>query len=401
MFELIRITLESIGYSIFNIVFLFGVWVIFLINRRLNRLDIYRIIKKKSMLNLVADILVQSILVGIIISFLVVIIGIPLYFNEFLIFLIPIALLLSMIRLRFLDISYSASIICLLSLAVPSIETHIASLIILVGMINVVKGVLTKATKKQSVIPVLSRKENQIIMGHILHKTWILPIGLLMLQMGEMSTQGVQMPSWWPLINYSYSHNIFYSMMPFLAFMNTNSISYTETIEEHQKRSCLENISLGLILIVLGSLAVNNKYLQILGSLFMGIIPELLHHYTNHKEKNKNPIYAYPKVGLRIMEVIEGGLADELGMELGEVIEKVNNIIVQDFKQFLRMVKDAEKEIVIESRTLAGRIMRYEIHKNEEIPRMGVRFIPEKPLIVYSMERYNKIGLFDFLKEKL
>ena len=399
MLDLVRITLESVGYSIFNIVFLFGVWVVFLINRRLNRIDIYRIIKKKSMINLMADILVQSILVGSLVSFLVVIIGIPLYFNEFLLFLIPISLLLSMVRIRFLDFSYGVALICFLSLIMDG-QTHIASLILLVGIISLIKGLLILLTKEQSVIPVLSRKDNQIVLGHIIHKSWILPIGLLILQIGELATQGIQMPTWWPMIQYSHDQNIFYTMFPFVAFMSHNSISYTQTLQKHQKQSGYMNIIFGVLLLLIGVLAVENLYVQIMGSLIMIVFPEGMHHAKVRKEKKQPPIYTHPENGLRIMEVIHGGIADEIGMELGEVIEKVNDTFVQDIKHFLRMVKEAEGEIVIESRTIAGRLMRYEIHKSKDLTRMGVRFIPEKPLIVYSMEGYNQIGLFDFLKGK-
>ncbi len=399
MLDLVRITLESVGYSIFNIVFLFGVWVVFLINRRLNRIDIYRIIKKKSMINLMADILVQSILVGSFVSFLVVFIGIPLYFNEFLLFLIPISLLLSMVRIRFLDLSYGVALICFLSLIMDG-QTHIASLILLVGIISLIKGLLILLTKEQSVIPVLSRKDNQIILGHIIHKSWILPIGLLILQIGELATQGIQMPTWWPMIQYSHDQNIFYTMFPFVAFMNHNSISYTQTLQKHQKQSGSMNIIFGALLLLIGVLAVENLYIQIMGTLIMVVFPEGMHHAKVRKEKKQPPIYTHPENGLRIMEVIQGGIADEIGMELGEVIEKVNDTFVQDIKHFLRMVKEAEGEIIIESRTIAGRLMRYEIHKSKDLTRMGVRFIPEKPLIVYSMEGYNQIGLFDFLKGK-
>lgn len=399
MLDLVRITLESVGYSIFNIVFLFGVWVVFLINRRLNRIDIYRIIKKKSMINLMADILVQSILVGSLVSFLVVFIGIPLYFNEFLLFLIPISLLLSMVRIRFLDLSYGVALICFLSLIMDG-QTHIASLILLVGIISLIKGLLILLTKEQSVIPVLSRKDNQIILGHIIHKSWILPIGLLILQIGELATQGIQMPTWWPMIQYSHDQNIFYTMFPFVAFMNHNSISYTQTLQKHQKQSGSMNIIFGALLLLIGVLAVENLYIQIMGTLIMVVFPEGMHHAKVRKEKKQAPIYTHPENGLRIMEVIQGGIADEIGMELGEVIEKVNDTFVQDIKHFLRMVKEAEGEIIIESRTIAGRLMRYEIHKSKDLTRMGVRFIPEKPLIVYSMEGYNQIGLFDFLKGK-
>jgi hypothetical protein len=357
-----------------------------------------------------ADILVQSILVGSIVSFIVVFIGIPLYFNEFLLFLIPISLLLSMMRMRFLDFCYGAALICFLSLIMNgqafmgitflNVETHIPSFVLLVGMLSLIKGLLIFLTKEQSVIPVLSRKDNQIVLGHIIHKSWILPIGLLILQIGELATQGIQMPSWWPMIQYPYNQNVFYTMFPFVAFMNHNSISYTETLQNHQKKSGQINIIFGVLLLLIGVLSVENLYVQIIGCLIMVIFPEGMHQAKVRKEKRQSPIYTHPESGLRIMEVIHGGIADEIGMELGEVIEKVNDTFVQDIKHFLRMVKEAEGEIIIESRTIAGRLMRYEIHKSKDLTRMGVRFIPEKPLIVYSMERYNQIGIFDFLKGK-
>ncbi len=408
MLEILRVTLESVGHSIFNIVFIFGVWIVFLINRRLYHIDIYRIIKKKSIFHVMADILVQSIIIGSIMSFIIVFVGVPLFFNAFLVFLIPISLLLSMIRIRFLDIHYSAALISVMTLVLngqyigeyvlPNIEAHIPSLMLLVGMLNVIKGLMIWLTQDQSVIPVLSRKNNQIVMGHIIHKSWILPMGILLLQIGELLTNGIQMPPWWPILDYGYSQSVFFSMLPFVAMLSHNSISYTQTLKNHKKQYVWSNLIIGSIMIVIGFFALHSLILQVVGTLMMIILPEAIHWMRLQKERKTPPIYSHPESGLRIMEVIDGGVADELGMEMGEVIEKVNDTLIHDFKHFLRMIKDAKEQIVIESRTISGRMIRYEIHKTKDLSRMGVRFIPEKPLITYSMENYNHIGLLDFLK---
>ncbi|MBN2221773.1 MAG: hypothetical protein JW708_06140, partial [Vallitaleaceae bacterium] len=212
MMELVKMMVVAIGYAVLSISFLFGACFLFVITKRTKRIDFYRQMNQKSTIFKLADILLQGILAGTVITSILIFVGIPLYFNLAFIMLIPLSILLSMIRIRYLCIAYSASILGLTSLLfqgqqflgyeLPNFELHIPSLVIFVGLLHVCEGILVFVFGEKEAIPIVSRKGEQILGGHILHMTWLIPLGLLLMQIGGGSSEGVQMPSWWPYLNY-------------------------------------------------------------------------------------------------------------------------------------------------------------------------------------------------------
>jgi len=409
MFEIVEVTLQGVGYAIFNMTFVFGIWLIYSINKKLNILDYYRTVKKKPFIFLMSDIILQGILVGVVVSLTLVLIGVPLFYNELLLMIIPISLVLSIYRVRLLCVTYSASILALLSIVFSGqemfgmtlfeVEVHVPSLIILVGLLHLVEGLLVLLTAHKRAVPILSKKNDQVIMGHIMHKNWVLPLGIIVLQIGALTSGGVEMPTWWPLIKYTgYGTGIFYSLLPVIGMLSYSTIVYNETPKERSRFSGISLILFGVITITLGTIAVYIPSLQIVGVVAMYLIHEGLYHLEIKRESSKKPIYDKPKEGIRIMQIIEGGFAAKVGMKKGDIIERINDEVIRDIGHFIEVIKGKKEDVFIETKSIKGLEKRYIVENSKDLEHMGIRVIPEKPLMLHPFNQLNNQGMFEFLK---
>lgn len=411
MFEIIEITLQGVAYAMFNMTFIFGVWLIYNINKKLNVLDYYRTVNKKPFIFIMSDIILQGILVGIVGSLTLVLVGVPLYFDEMLLMIIPISLVLAIYRVRFICITYSAAILAVLSMifngqeflgmTLFDVEVHVPSLIIMVGLLHLCEGVLVMISGHTRAVPILSKKDDKVIMGHILHKNWIIPLAVIALQVGTTTVGGVEMPDWWPLIKYTgYGASIFYTLIPLIGMLSYSTIVYNETPKQRARFSGLTIVGFGVITIVLGAVAVYIPIFTILGVAVMCLVHEGLYYLETKREAFKQPIYNKPEVGLRIMQIIEGGFAASVGMKQGDVIESINEEVVRDIGHLIKLIKIKREDICIETKSLNGVGKRYIVADHKELEHMGIRVIPDKPLMLHPFNELNKQGIFEFLKRK-
>ena len=409
MFDIVEVTLQGVGYAMFNMTFVFGIWLIYNINKKLNILDYYRTVNKKPFIFLMSDVILQGILVGVVVSLTLVMIGVPLFYNELILMIIPISLVLSIYRVRFLCVTYSASILALLSIlfngqevfgmTLFNVEIHVPSLIILVGLLHLIEGLLVMLTAHKRAVPVLSKKDDQVIMGHIMHKNWVLPLGLIVLQVGALTTGGVEMPTWWPVIKYTgYGEAIFYSMLPAIGMLSYSTIVYNETPKERSRFSGLSLMSFGIIAILIGTISVSLPIFQIIGVVLMFLIHEGLYYLEIRRESTKSPVYGKPKDGVRIMQIIEGGFASKVGMKKGDIIEKINDDVIRDIGHFIELIKQDREAVSIETKSVKGQEKRYIVENSAELEHMGIRVIPEKPMMLHPFNQLNKQGIFEFLK---
>lgn len=409
MMELVKMMVVAIGYAVLSISFLFGACFLFVITKRTKRIDFYRQMNQKSTIFKLADILLQGILAGTVITSILIFVGIPLYFNLAFIMLIPLSILLSMIRIRYLCIAYSASILGLTSLIfqgqqflgyeLPNFELHIPSLVIFVGLLHVCEGILIFVFGEKEAIPIVSRKGEQILGGHILHMTWLIPLGLLLMQIGGGSSEGVQMPSWWPYLNYEGEMPVFYFLLPLVGFLSHHSISFTQTPKKFARRSGFLTAAYGLFTVFVGVVSKDYIMVRYMGVFLLAGLHEVVYFLEMLKEKNAQPIYSLPSEGVRVIHIVEGGIADKIGMEVGDIIEQIDGISVQDLRHFIQLLKEAKNGIRVNIKRLSGMNSDLTFDESFDIRNIGIRVIPEKPMILYPFHEFRSFGMLAYLSK--
>jgi hypothetical protein len=410
MFEMFKVAIRGVSYGMFNYIFLFAAWLVFILVRRLVRMDYYQMSRKKPLLYMVSDIVVQGVIVGILMTLTIVMIGVPLQINDLFLFLVPISMVLSIIKIRFLCISYSAGLLglvalfCngqnLLGIKLPEITLHIPSLIIIVAILHMMEGLLVLWTGDRTAVPFLTRKNNQVVMGHVIQKAWPIPLAFLVIELTNHIAGGtIETPSWWPLIQYTGEYTeLIYTLLPTVGIISYSTITYNETPAKRSTYSGFSILAYGMILAAIGTLAVSNTWLQIPGVMMMAGLHELIHLWEVYREKRQEPIYNIPKEGIRIMHVIEGGFADKLGLKPGDVIERFNGTVIKDVQHFIQLVKSAGENIILGTKSLHGEKKDLSIDSAKELEKIGIRIIPDKPLIVFPFNFLENAGILSFLR---
>ncbi len=110
----------------------------------------------------------------------------------------PIAMLLSLLRPRFLCLSYGAGVTLVLC-TLLRIPVDVLGISGLVAILHLAEGILVLLFGGQYTVTMYRRNQGEIIAGRGIYRFWPVPICLMIaVQAGEVSF--LNMPDWWPLL---------------------------------------------------------------------------------------------------------------------------------------------------------------------------------------------------------
>lgn len=410
--EMIELSVRGIGYTVLDYRFIFAVWLISIIYRRMKFYDYYKTTKRKPFRYMLADIVLQGIIVGAITSIVIMTVGVPLYFSEYLALLMPFALLLSIFKMRFICISYPAGLLVLISLllngqtifniTLPDIQIHIPSIITIVGILHIMEGLLVMLTAHKEAVPVLSEKNGQLIMGHFVFMNWPVPLSLLVVAVGTARGEAVITPEWWPLYGFvGLGAGTILSLFPAIGTLGYHSVTFSQEPKKRMQKSGLLILIYSICLLIIGYISVQYQILQIVGAFFMVALHEVVHWSEQQSEKKNEPLYTLPKEGVRIMQVVEGGYAEELGWEKGDIIEQIDQYLVEDIQHLLLLFKTAKDKVCIQTRNIKGEVRQQHVEDAKKLNTIGIRIVPEKPILTFERENLEKMGIYEFFHHNI
>ncbi|MDD9271835.1 PDZ domain-containing protein [Paenibacillus sp. GCM10023248] len=247
-----------------------------------------------------------------------------------------ITIVLVMVRVRFLCLAYAAGILGVaqavlswlpnaadLTASVPVLKivanADIPSLLLIVAVLHLLEGLLTQYQGARMTTPLfLEGKRGQIIGGQQLQGFWPVPLFLLVPAAGggELGLPwatlfGANLASGWTL----------------LAF--PAMIGFTElTISKLPRRQARFSANLLYLygLIMLGAAVAAHFWPPVLiaGALLSMALHEGLIRYNQWLEDKQAPFYVHSPRGLMVLSVVPNSPAQELGIQVGELIHKVN-----------------------------------------------------------------------------
>lgn len=415
LLEIIHITLLSISRALLNFSFVIVIWIIYILIKKYKKINIYNFDNSKTAIYALIESILQGIIIGIIGSLVIAVIGLPINLTYYIIFLLPLALLLSLINIRYLCFSYAASVMGLLSLVfkgqtilgihLPNININISGLLALVGILHLMEAILIYFVGADDPIPIIAKKDDKIILGHLMQKYWPIPIAMLVLSGGGIAgSEVVEMPNWWPLLK-DIPKGIgtyFYGLMPFVGALGYSSITFSEEPEKRSKKTALRLMVYSIILIIFSILSVGNIFIQVIGTILMAGMHEGMILYEQYIESIKKPIYTLPEKGVRVMGIVADGPGDIIGLQVGDIISKVNGIDIINISQYRAIMKNKYTFLWIEVKRLKGDIetFEYKAYPNG-ITDLRIRLLPEYPKIIYRYQSVQKIGLFHIIKSKM
>lgn len=411
LLEIVHITLLAISKAVYNYWFLIIVFILYFLIKKIHGTNIYNFENSKPPTWSLIESIIQGIIVGIAGSLIIIILGLPINFSVYIIYLLPISMVLSLIKVRYLCISYSAAIIgvlalifngqILFNLKMPNIDVNISGLMALVGILHLMESILIFLVGADNCIPIICKKDGKIIQGHVLQKYWPVPLAILFITAGNATGSVIQMPNWWPLLKPSVNtiNSIFFGLMPLIGVLGYSSVTFSEQPEKRARKTGIMLFLYSLLIIFISIISKDNWLLNLIGLFLMAFLHEAIMVFEQYYEREYEPIYTLPDKGIRIMHVIEGGVAMRVGLKKGYIIKKINDFEVINVKHFKELMENKWTFLWIEVEDLKKESKIYEIMAYPNgLDSLGIKILPENPRILYKYNNIKKVGMIDLIK---
>ncbi|MBE3583494.1 MAG: PDZ domain-containing protein [Limnochordaceae bacterium] len=301
------------------------------------------------------DSLVAGVFGGLLAGLFLIGLGISLS-DSGILYLWPLALLLMFFHPRYLCFSYGGGLLALWKLLTGDpASVHVPALVGLVAVLHGVEAFLIAwmgASKAQPVY--VRRPEGKTVGGYLLQRLWPIPtLGISLVWVAQSQLAGltdalksVPTPSWWPLLAGSApagsvlgtatgsagnSFSPVLIVLPIVAALGYSDLTITQLPQAKAKRSAQW---LGLYSVALLGLALAAQYggtfstfFSALAALAMPLGHEAVIYLGQHGEVRRTALFAVPEGDpspLRIMAVMPGSPAAQLGLQVGDALLRVN-----------------------------------------------------------------------------
>lgn len=266
-------------------------------------------------------------------------------------YLWPIALILMLIRPRFLCLAYGGAILGLIHLLGYFPSLNLVSLLYLIGALHIVESLLIYLNGYQGASPIFIRHGLDRVIGAFnIYKIWPIPLVAFMTA-GESS------------------------YLPIVAALGYQDLALARSPRE---RSCLSarnlfSYSLGLILLTF--LSTYHSYWQFPAALFSFLGHEAVIWKGRKEEWESMPCYLAPQEGVMVLETMPNSLAKKMGLERGDVITRINGNKVNTKSQLSTFLQNSLPWVDLEIRKIKGMKKRKRICSSSQ--QLGVILVPD------------------------
>ena len=248
-------------------------------------------------------------------------------------------IVLLLIRVRYLCFAYSAGILGLLQwiigftalssaegitgqLARSLAHLDIPGLLLLVALMHAAEALLVRWEGARFATPIfLEGKRGKLIGGYTLQGYWPVPLLLIVPAAGGMAANA-PLP-WTPLLGGSAWDGgwTMIALPAIIGFTDLTRSMLPQRKAHHTSRNLL------LYSLILGAAAVAAAFVPVLvplAALCSLIIHEMLIWVGARMEQEMSPLYVHNGQGLTVLGVVPGTPAEQMGIQAGEILHKVN-----------------------------------------------------------------------------
>lgn len=273
---------------------------------------------------------------GLLGTILIIMAGLPLTGSGMTFFLfLLVAAVLMLISPRFLCFAYAGGLISLANIITGWPQVNIFQILSLVALLHMVEGVLIFFSGHLGAVPTYFRVESDNpVGGFILQKFWPIPLVILAVAYNPVSPEILgNMPGWWPLIKPGVEIGrdyLSYALVFAVAGLGYGDLAIARNPWEKSRLSALFLIVYSMILFVL---SVSAQYLWILApvaAIFSPLGHELVIFIGKKIELAGKPAFVPSQYGMRVLDVVPGLPAWDMGIRSGDVIIRIGGNPVRD-----------------------------------------------------------------------
>ena len=214
-------------------------------------------------------------------------------------YILPLAILLSMVHPRYMCFSYAGGIISLMSLIFGWPNVNVPGIMFVVGVLHLVESFLILIDGRRSKIPIFMERQGEIIGGFTMNRFWPVPFTIF--------------------INNGYMYPI--TVIGILGYGDFALTNYPEK-KSRETASILSIFS--IILLLFARLSINHYMFKYIAAIFAPLAHETIITIGRKKEDKGNYVFASTEHGLRVLDTLPNGIGDKIGLNPGDIILSLN-----------------------------------------------------------------------------
>ncbi|MBD8071458.1 PDZ domain-containing protein [Bacillus sp. PS06] len=251
-------------------------------------------------------------------------------------------------------------------------ETSLPAVSMLVSLLLIVEGILIVKKGHVGTSPRLINSKRGLKVGsHVSDKLWLVPLFLL------IPGEGIAVFfEWWPVFTMGGEAYSFF-LVPF-------GVGYSQSYKGMLPKEGAHfigkrTIALGVFLTAVSVASVWYPVVAIMAVAFAMIAREVINFQYKIMDDTKPFLYSKQNDGIFILGIIPHSPAAKMGLQIGEVITKVNGLKVSNEKDFYQSIQKNSAFCKLEVKGLNGEInfaqaALYEGQHHE----LGILFVPEE-----------------------
>jgi hypothetical protein len=300
-----------------------------------------------------------------------------------------IAILMSLINIRYLCFSYAGGLVALVSLIFGFPNVYVPGLMALVGLLHLIESFLIWIDGYSFSVPIFVKKSSdKIVGGYIMNRMWPIPLVLLMLSYPLATSisqiSNIPMPTWWPLLN----QNQAFEYLPFLVpvVLGYGDVALTQVPEKRCRKSAYRLAAYSVILILLSIAAAKMNLFAFIAALFAPLAHEALILWGKKEEEEGKPLFDAMGDGICVLYTRENSPAQQMELEPGDRILSINNNKLYSENQLMEYLGTYPTFIWLEVRKPDGRLVTKE-YKNyrDGIKSLGILIVPRNAGIYFEI----------------
>jgi len=304
---------------------------------------------------------VLGLLGGIVGSIAFMILGTRVNSNDF-IYILPLAILLSLIHPRFICFSYAGGIVSLISLLFGYPKINIISVMTIVAVLHLIEAFLIILDGHNGKIPIFMEKDNEIVGGFNMNRFW--PVPFLVFLEG-------------------------YGVMPVtvIAVLGYGDFALTKHPKDKTKETASMLFIFSAILLILSELSKSYSQLLYVLAIVSPVFHEMIIQMGRKRERLGKAIFTPSQRGLKLLDTMPYGVGEKMGLKTGDIILSINGNVVQKKEDVLNVLRFSPKYIWIDVLNENGKLVTLDYKDYRKgIQSLDVLFIPEEPDYSFVVE---------------
>jgi hypothetical protein len=232
---------------------------------------------------------------------------------------------IGVLQLIILGYEYTSPVTWINDIVIVIADVNLYSLLVVVGVLHVVEGILL--TRKGSRIsgPVYTEgKRGHRIGGYQTEAFWVVPLFIVVPLHASQS-----MDSIWTSL-FSLDFHTQFGFIAFPAMIGFSHFALSKTPQQKVKQDGTAIFLFGCMILLMAIISISIPWVGYLGAFLSIFLHEFLMKVSLYIEKRNSPLFAHSAKGLRVLSVIPHSPAEKLGIQMGEIIHRINGVKIQN-----------------------------------------------------------------------